>query len=580
MPSREVRAGGERRRILVVGGVAGGMSFAARARRLDEHAEIVVLERGAHVSFANCGLPYAVSGEIADEKSLLVQTPQSLRAALALDIRTHHDVVAVDTAARRVTARTPLGDVHVGYDELVLAPGAIAVRPDVAGIDSPRVQTLRTVDEAVALRDAAVAGSRAVVIGGGYIGVETAEALRARDVTVHLVQSSRHPIARLERELAAHVTAALVHGGVHVHAGARVTAILDGPDGADVEISDGMHATADIIVVAAGARPDTAFVEAAGIDTADGAIVVDEWGRTNAAHVWAVGDAVARRDPATGARRPVALAGPANRDGRLVADAMLGASAGVTARPQPVPLGTSIVRVFDLTAALTGADSAELRRAGIRFETIHLHPGDHAGYFPGATPIHLVVHFAPSDAAEPGRIYGAQAVGRKGVDKRIDVIATAMRAGLTVADLVDLDLAYAPPFGSAKDPVTMAGLVGQNVLDGVVRLWQAADLDAVRADALVLDVRRQDEWDAGHLPEALHVPHIQLRDRIDEVRAAAAGRPVRVHCASGVRSYLAHRILDAAGFDSAHLSGGIQTLLSYHGKDILTHEVDQRSAAA
>jgi NADPH-dependent 2,4-dienoyl-CoA reductase/sulfur reductase-like enzyme/rhodanese-related sulfurtransferase len=580
MPSRDVRAGGERRRILVVGGVAGGMSFAARARRLDEHAEIVVLERGAHVSFANCGLPYAVSGEIADEKSLLVQTPQSLRAALALDIRTHHDVVAVDTAARRVTARTPLGDVHVGYDELVLAPGAIAVRPDIAGIDSPRVQTLRMVDEAVALRDAAVPGSRAVVIGGGYIGVETAEALRARDVTVHLVQSSRHPIARLERELAAHVTAALVHGGVHVHTGARVTAILDGPDGADVEISDGTHATADIVVVAAGARPDTAFVEAAGIDTADGAIVVDEWGRTSAAHVWAVGDAVARRDPATGAVRPVALAGPANRDGRLVADAMLGASAGVTARPQPVPLGTSIVRVFDLTAALTGADSAELRRAGIPFETIHLHPGDHAGYFPGATPIHLVVHFAPSDAVEPGRIYGAQAVGRKGVDKRIDVIATAMRAGLTVADLVDLDLAYAPPFGSAKDPVTMAGLVGQNVLDGVVRLWQAADLADVRAEALVLDVRRQDEWDAGHLSGALHVPHIQLRDRIDEVRAAAAGRPVRVHCASGVRSYLAHRILDAAGFDSAHLSGGIQTLLSYHGKDILTHEVDQRSAAA
>ncbi|MDL9978938.1 FAD-dependent oxidoreductase [Microbacterium sp. ASV49] len=568
------------RRIVVVGGVAGGMSFAARARRLDEHAHIIVLERGAHVSFANCGLPYAVSGEIEDEQSLLVQTPQSLKAALALDVRTHHEVVAIDPEARTVTARTLLGDHVLAYDELVLAPGAAAVLPQVAGIDSPRVQTLRTVEDALSLRDAAAIGTRAVVIGGGYIGVEAAEALRMRGLDVHLVQSARHPLARLERELASHVTAALVEGGVHVHAGSRVTAIVDGPDGADVEISDGTRATADVIVVAAGARPDTAFVQDAGVDTADGAIVVDGLGRTSAPHVWATGDAVARQDPATGVIRPVALAGPANRDGRLIADAILGAATGVPARPQPAPLGTSIVRVFDLSAAMTGANRTELEAAGIPFETIHLHAGDHAGYFPGATPIHLVVHFAPADATEPGRIYGAQGVGAKGVDKRIDVLATAVRAGLAVTDLADIDLAYAPPFGSAKDPITMVGFVSQNVIDGVVRLWQAADLDTVRDEALILDVRRQDEWDAGHLQGALHIPHIELRERLDEVRAHAAGRPVRVHCASGIRSYLAHRILDAAGFDSAHLSGGIQTLLSYHGKDILTHEVDQRSAAA
>lgn len=574
MPSREPR------RILVVGGVAGGMSFAARARRRDETARITVLERGPHVSFANCGLPYFVSGEIADEAKLLVQTPASLRAALNLDVRVHHDVVTIDPVRRTVTAVTPDGTVELAYDELVLAPGATAVRPPIPGLDAPCVQTLRTVDDARALKDAAGTARRAVVLGAGFIGLEAAEALRSRGLEVDIVELAPHVLPPLEPELASLVGAEVRRNGVRVHAGTPASAVVDGPDGVVVELCDGTAIPAELVVMSVGARPDTAFAEAAGVACERGAIVVDEFGRTNLDGIWAVGDAVAHLDPVTGASRPVPLAGPANRDGRLIADAMLGGDATAPARRHPLPLGTAIVRVFELTAALTGANRGALERAGVPFETLHLHPAAHAGYFPGATPIHLVVHFAPADSADPGRIYGAQAVGEQGVDKRIDVLATAIRAGLRIADLIDLDLSYAPPYGAAKDPVTMAGFVGQNVLDGMLRQWQPWDLDEVRDSALLLDVRRPDEVADGMLPGALHIPHTELRTRLDEVREAANGRPVRTYCASGVRSYLAHRMLDAAGFDSASLSGGMMTLRALHGKDLKTHEIDHRSAAA
>ncbi|MDX2376032.1 FAD-dependent oxidoreductase [Microbacterium sp. LRZ72] len=574
MPSRERNTP---RRIVVIGGVAAGMSFAARARRLDESAHIVVLERGDHVSFANCGLPYYVGGEIAEQSSLLVQTPESLRAALDLDVRVRHEATAIDPERRVVTARTPEGDAEFPYDELMLAPGAFALRPPIPGLDDPRVRTLRTVGDAAWMRDAAGAARRATVLGAGFIGVEAAEALRHRGLEVDIVEFAPHVLPPLETEMAALVAAELHANGVRVHAGVAASAIEDAGDHAIVRLSDDRAIAADLVVLSVGVRPDTGFAEAAGVATDRGAIIVDDHGRTSVPGIWAAGDAVAKADPVTGVTRPVALAGPANREGRLIADAMLGARAP---RPMATPLGTAIVRVFGLTAALTGANRRSLEHAGVPFDTVHLHPGSHAGYFPGAETIHLVVHFAPASAEEPGRIYGAQAVGMDGVDKRIDVIATAMRAGLGVADLIDLDLSYSPPYGSAKDAVTMVGLVGQNVLEGTTRLWQPQDLDDALATALVLDVRRGDEWQAGHLPGALHVPHTELRTRMHEVRDAAAGRPVRVHCASGVRSYLAHRQLTAAGFDSATLSGGLQTLLAYHGKDILTHEVDHRTAAA
>lgn len=555
----EAVASPSRRRIVVVGGVAGGMSFAARARRLDETAEIVVLERGAHVSFANCGLPYHVGGEIPDADRLLVQTPGSLRASLALDVRTGHDVTALDTDRRVVTATTVDGVVELPYDALVLSPGARAVRPPIDGLGSARVRTLRTVDDARALRERVQDGARrAVVLGAGFIGVEAAEALAAAGLEVTLVELGPHVLPPLEDEIAYPVTHELRRLGVSVRTGVAAVAVEGGPDEDVVVLGDGSRVPADVVVLSVGVRPDTETFEAAGLECERGAIVVDEHGRTSVPGVWAVGDAVVQADAVTGLRRPVALAGPANRAGRLVADDVVRPG---TARPLPAPLGTAIVRVGELTVATTGANRAALDAAGIDYRTLHLHPNQHAGYFPGASQVHLVLHVRPDD----GRLLGAQAVGRDGVDKRVDVLATALRAGMTVGDLVDLDLAYAPPYGQAKDAVNLAGMVGSNVLDGTLRLWYAQDVDAVLADALVLDVRTPQEVATGHLPGALLVPHTELRGRLDEVREAAAGRPVRVLCASGVRSAIAHRVLTQAGFDSASLSGGTLTLRAVLG---------------
>ena len=541
-------------KIVIVGGVAGGMSCAARARRLDEAAEIVVLERGEHVSFANCGLPYYVGGEITDPGALLVQTPASLRAALDLDVRTRHDVTGLDADRKVVTVNTPDGVAELDYDALVLAPGARAVVPPIPGIDSPRVRTLRTVDDALALRGGVEGGARdAVVLGAGFIGLEAAEALAHQGLNVTIVELAPHVLPPLESELATLVTAELAALGIDVRAGVAATAIE--PEGGRdaVVLADGSRVPADLIVLSVGVRPDTAAFEAAGVACERGAMLVDAHGRTSLEGVWAVGDATASVDAVTEAVRPVALAGPANRAGRLVADAILRPE---QARPIPAPLGTAIVRVGSLTAALTGANRAALDAAGLEYVTLHLHPNQHAGYYPGATQIHLVVHVRAQD----GLLLGAQAVGTDGVDKRIDVLATAMRGGLSVTDLIDLDLSYSPPYGQAKDPVNLAGMVGENVLNQTLRLWYAEDLDAVREETLLLDARSATEVATGAIPGALNIPHTQLRERLDEVRAAAGGRPVRVLCASGVRSAIAHRVLTQAGFDSASLSGGMLTL--------------------
>lgn len=429
-----------------------------------------------------------------------------------------------------------------------------------------RGSTLRTVRDATTLERVASSAKSVVVLGGGYIGVEAAEALASRGLAVTIVQRSAHVLSHLETEVASYITAELESHGVVIRAGVQPAAYETRGQQIAVVLSDGSELVADHVVNAMGSVPATMFFRTVVDMTPSRHIIVDELGRTSVPHVWAVGDAVTHVDPVTGTLRAVALAGPANRDGRYIADNMLGSP-----RPRPAALGTSIVRVFDLAVGMTGANSRDLDAAGIAYETLHLHANSHAGYFPGSVPIHLVAYFA-TEREERGRIYGAQAVGKDGIDKRIDVIATAIRARMTIDQLADLDLSYAPPFGSAKDPVQMLGFVAQNVLDGTTTLWQARDLQQVMADSLILDVRRRDEFDGGHLPGALNVPHTELRERLDEVIAAAAGRPIRSHCAAGVRSYLAHRILTQAGLDSATLSGGMQTLIAYHGKDILTHE--------
>jgi NADPH-dependent 2,4-dienoyl-CoA reductase/sulfur reductase-like enzyme/rhodanese-related sulfurtransferase len=578
------------KRIVVVGGVAGGMSCAARARRLDEAAEIIVLERGPHVSFANCGLPYYIGGEITDPAKLLVQTPASLRAALNLDVRPQHAVTGVDSSRRVVFVEGPCGPLELSYDALVLSPGAVPIRPPITGLDSPRVQTVRTVDDALTVAQLATAGSPAVVLGAGFIGLEVAEALAARGLAVTVVELAEHVLPPLEREMAQPVEAELARLGIEVLTGVAAVGIED-PSPVEppspvelvetqpsplveppslvelvetpsppaiVRLADGSALPADLIVLSVGARPDTDFLIGSGVTLDRGAIVVDEHGRTNVDGIWAVGDAVASTHAVTGASRPVALAGPANRAGRLVADDIVRPR---SARPIPQPVGTAIVRVGDLAVAITGANSAELTGASRAFSTLHLHPNQHAGYFPGAQQLHLLLHISPDD----GRVLGAQAVGPDGVDKRIDVLATAIRAGRCVGDLIDLDLAYSPPYGQAKDAVNLAGMVGSNVLDGTLRLWYAADLDQVLSEALVLDVRSGAEVATGTLPGALTIPHTELRGRLDEVAAAADGRPVRVLCASGVRSAIAHRVLTQAGFDSASLSGGMLTLRAHLG---------------
>jgi len=542
-------------RVVVVGGVAGGMSTAARLRRLDESLEIVVLEKGGEVSFANCGLPYHVGGEIQDRAALLLHTPETLRSSLRLDVRVHSEAIAIDRDARQVRVRdTGTGEVStLEYDALVLATGAEPIVPLVPGVDRPQVRTLRTVPDADALRAMLDAGARrAVVVGAGFIGLETVEAFVHRGLDVSLVELAPQVLPAIDAENAALVEAELRRHGVEVRTGAGLAGIEDSESGSavDVVLSDGSRLPADVVLLGVGVRPSTSLARDAGLDLSDrGAVVVTASQQTSDPRIWAVGDAIEVIDAVLGARGVVPLAGPANRQGRIAADAIVGRPS----RSKPV-LGTAVVKVFDLSAAVTGPTSRRLTAVGVEHRVVHLHPGSHAGYYPGAHPVHLTLLFGLD-----GRVLGAQAVGAEGVDKRIDVIATAIRAGMSVDDLAELELAYAPPFGSAKDPVNMAAFLAQNVLDGTTRHWSAADFDRDE-DVLYLDTRSPAEYSVGHLTGAILVPHTEIRERLDEVVAAAAGRPVRAYCASGFRSYLAHRVRAQHGLDSATLDGGLQTL--------------------
>ncbi len=540
------------RTVVVVGGVAGGMSAAARLRRLDSSARIVVVEQGAEVSFANCGLPYYLSGEIAGRDDLLLRTPESLADTLSLDVRVNTLATAIDPTAREVALLGPDGSTErIRYDALVLAPGAYAVRPPIPGIDHPRVRTLRTVPDADTIRGWVTEGAaRAVVLGAGFIGLEAAEALRHAGLDVSIVEAAPHVLPVVDAEVAAYISEELRAHGVAVHEGVAARAITDLDGHPVVELADGTSLPADLVILSVGVRPRSELAAAAGLALTDqGAIIVDDEQRTSDPHIWAVGDATASTHAVTGAVGPVALATPANRGGRVAADSIAGRGRG---RRSPQPLGTAVVRIFELTVAMTGASR---RALGDReFHTVRVHSGHHAGYYPGAETMHLLLHF---DA--DGRILGAQGAGRAGIDKRIDVIATAARGGLSVDDLVDLDLTYAPPFGAAKDPVMMLGMIADNVRSG--RLTQHDPVEPLDPQAtLVLDVRNPDEWANGHVEGALLVPQPQVAGALDQIRAAAAGRPIVVHCASGFRSYLAHRTLAGADIPSANVSGGFTTL--------------------
>ncbi|WNM24933.1 FAD-dependent oxidoreductase [Demequina capsici] len=540
-------------RIVVVGGVAGGMSAAARARRLNESAEIIVFEKGPDVSFANCGLPYHVGGDIQSREALLLHTPQTLDASLGLDVRVNTEVTAIDRAAKTVKVTGPQGTDVVSYDALVLSPGATAFTPPIPGMDLPQVTHLRTVDDATALAARVEGAQTAAVLGAGFIGLETAEALRERGLDVALIEMAPQVLPPLAPEMARLVELELRANGVDVVTGLAASAVAPAASGKGVTVtlSNGASADVDIVVVSVGVRPNSSLASDAGLAVDErGAILVDDEQRTDDPSIWAVGDAIAVRNQITGVTGPVPLAGPANRQGRRAAESIMG-----VAKPAKPVLGTAIVKVFGLTAAMTGASPRMLDQAGIEHVVHHTHHLNHAGYYPGADQVHLMAAFAPD-----GTLLGAQGVGRAGVDKRIDVLATSLRAGFGADDLAELELAYAPPFGSAKDPVNMLGFMMQNTLLGTLKLWHAEDVEWARENAFILDVRSAGEFTRGHLPEAVNIPHDEIRENLELIRELAAGRPVRVHCASGFRSYLAHRILDQEGFDSANFDGGMLTM--------------------
>ena len=526
--------------IVIVGGVAGGMSAATRARRLDESARITVLERSGHVSYANCGLPYHVGGVIEKRSSLLLQTPQSLAARFGLDVRVHHEVTAIDRQARTVTVHDLEAGVTetVHYDALVLSPGARPVRPPIPGIE--RALSLRDIEDTDAMVEAVADARTAAVIGGGFIGVEVAENLVHRGISVTLIEATDQVMAPLDREMVGPVHDRIRSAGVDLILGAAVTQI--GPD--SVTLADGRSAPADLVVAAIGVRPDTSLAAAAGLTIGErGGIVVDDELRTSDPAIFAVGDAVEKRDGIDSSSVLVPLANTANRQGRVVADIITGHGG----RDRPV-LGTAIVGVFGLSVAATGWNEKRLKAAGRAYRAIHTHPASHAGYYPGAHTMALKLLVDPATDA----ILGAQGVGGEGVDKRIDVIATAITAGMPASELADLELAYAPQFSSAKDPVNMLGWVARNLAEGLVTTvqWDEVD-DALAAGATLLDVRTRREHEAGSIPGAVLVPVDELRERLGDLGEG----PFVVHCAVGIRGYLAARVLTQAGRPAANLDG-------------------------
>lgn len=529
---------------IIVGGVAAGMSAATRLRRRDENARIIVLERGADVSFANCGLPYHLSDVIPERSALVLQTPERLGRRFGLDVRVRSEVVAIDRAAKTVTVRRADGtEYSEGYDQLVLAMGAAPVRPAIPGVERAHVlRDLADLDGIVAGLDA---GARsAVVMGAGYVGIEVAENLVKRGLAVTVVQSAPQVLGTLDAEMAHPVAERMRAHGVDLRLATTATAV-----GADtVMLDDGTAVAADLVVAAVGVRPDTGIAAEAGLTIgATGGIAVDARLRTDDPAIHALGDVAEKVDARTGAARLVALAGPANRQGRLVADIIAGDEVDDRAL-----VGTAIISVFGLAAASVGATERELRAAGMPVRVIHTHPTQHAGYYPGATSLSLKLLVDPATDA----ILGAQAVGENGVDTRIDVLATAMAGGIPASGLMDLELAYAPQFGSAKDPINMLGYVADNLRTGLDRSIQWHELEReLEAGATFLDVRAKGQLAEGAIPGAEWVPVEELRARVDDLR----GRRVVVHCRVGQGAHTALRLLLQEGVDAVNLDGGFVT---------------------
>ena len=537
-------------RVIIVGGNAGGASAAARLRRLDEQAEIVVYERGDYISFANCGLPYHIGNVIADRNQLLVQTPTSMKERFNIDFMTGREVISIDRQAHTVTVKELATGTETTdrYDKLVLSPGGSPLRPPIPGIDSEGIYSLWTIPDMDRIIQAVHAGAKkAVVVGGGFVGVEVAENLREQKVDVTLVEMLPQVLAFLDPDIAAYAHQELQIHGVDLRLGDGVKSFAKNGDRTlTVTLTSGAQLAADLVILAIGVRPNTQIAEHAGltIGTSHG-VLVDEHLRTSDPDVYAIGDVIEVEHFVTKSRALIPLAGPANRQARIAANSIVGRD-DVYEGTQ----GTSIVKVFDLAAGATGASSSLLMKLGIPFRSVTIHPGSHAGYYPGSTPVHLKLLYSPE-----GRLLGAQAAGYDGVDKRIDVLATAIRLGATVDDLTDLELAYAPPYGSAKDPVNMAGFVAQNDLESLAPVVTPDQLtDELAKGAILLDVREPEETSCGIIPDAVTIPLSTLRDRIGELPAGK--KIILTYCKVGLRGYVAQRILAQNGFQVANLTGG------------------------
>ena len=545
MVSGRITFGERIMKVVIIGGVAGGMSAATRMRRLDGDAEIIVLEKSGYVSYANCGLPYYVGGVIEEESDLLLQTPESLHARFRLDVRVANEVIAINRPKKTVSVRNLLTrEVYeIDYDKLILSPGASPVVPPIPGVE--RAMTLRTVEDVE--RITARVGEKpasAVVIGGGFIGVEIAENLMHRGIKTSLVEATPQVLAPLDPEMATLVSKEMALQGVELHLADGVSTI----DAQTVTLSSGAVLPAALVILAIGVRPDTALAKAAELMIGErGGIEVDDFNRTSDHDIYAVGDAAQKSDALDGTATLVPLANLANRHGRVVADHI----AGLTTRPVKT-IGTAIVKVFDLMIATTGWNEKRLIAQNRRYLAIHTHPNSHAGYYPDAKQMALKLLFDP----KTGEILGAQGVGIEGVDKRIDVIATAIRGGITAPELADLELAYAPPFGSAKDPVNMLGYIAENLISGLVETAQWNQIDEfVEKGFDLIDVRSAGEFGRGSIPGARNIPVDEIRDRTSEL----TNKNILVNCQVGQRGHTATMLLKELGFNAVHLDGGYLT---------------------
>lgn len=536
-------------KVLIIGGVAGGATAAARLRRLDEKAEIVILERSGYVSYANCGLPYFIGGEITERESLTLQTPESFFNRFRIDVRTRQEALHIHRAEKKVTVR----DLNTGreyeetYDKLILSPGAKPLIPDIPGVSLDRVFTLRTVEDTFKIHDFVTQNNirSAAVIGGGFIGLEMAENLKQRGLSVTLLQRSQHVMPPFDMNMAVMAHNQMRANGIVLKTNTNVTGIKETQGVLQVLLQEDTPVSADMVILAVGVLPENTLAKEAGLSLGiKGAIQTNDKMQTEDPHIYAVGDAVEVKHFVSGRQAVISLAGPANKQGRIAADQICGIDHRFTGSQ-----GSSVLKLFDMTLAATGLNERDAAAAGLNFDYVILGSPSHATYYPGAANMTIKVLFEK----KTGKILGGQIIGFGGVDKRIDVLAAAIRAGMTAYDLTQLDLAYAPPYSSAKDPINMAGFVIENLIEGNAEQihWEA--LNSLPENAFLLDVRTQEEYSMGYLADSHHIPVDELRERISEL---PTDQPLYIFCQSGLRSYLACRILKQEGYTCFNIAGG------------------------